>query len=495
MKRLYLTVICLIAIVMVKAQDTDYRPFVEEGKTWLERESAYTPYLGGLTTSKRQYTISGDTLIGQTPCQKVISEITDRIKGTKESGYMMALYEEDKRVYSILPGSETPLLLYDFSVEIGDTLTIYLTNGKWSNSCKVVALRKDKKGITLGNISLKEMLHHDELWEWTWIEGVGSERGPWMNMTYGIEMGGWQWLEDCRIGDEVLYHNNKEIYYFPFIEKDKAWSYNFMYNYDQIWLPAGEAFASEDWQVTESVEVHGKTYWKLCRNSAFTHVKSMWRPPYSDEDERAVKGEVIAIREEGGKIYALKEQYLKLLNGLYPKEVHPTIDHNAWYVAEAEDPNEVLLYDFSLEEGDPYPCIGEVFVESIGHYVTTDNRYRKLLRLSNGATLVEGIGCVNSIGGIIIYQNLENIREYFSSDFGTERMIYGLLHDCRQADYDHVIYPGAGGYLTSIITPTEKSANGKSVNSKWSDLSGRRLTATPSCPGLYIKNGRKVLIK
>lgn len=48
---------------------------------------------------------------------------------------------------------------------------------------------------------------------------------------------------------------------------------------------------------------------------------------------------------------------------------------------------------------------------------------------------------------------------------------------------------------TSINSPSEKSVNRKFVNSQWFDLSGRRLTTPPTRPGLYIKDGRKVLIK
>ena len=41
----------------------------------------------------------------------------------------------------------------------------------------------------------------------------------------------------------------------------------------------------------------------------------------------------------------------------------------------------------------------------------------------------------------------------------------------------------------------EKSVNGKFSNSKWLDLSGRRLTTSPTRKGVYIKDGRKVLVK
>ena len=48
---------------------------------------------------------------------------------------------------------------------------------------------------------------------------------------------------------------------------------------------------------------------------------------------------------------------------------------------------------------------------------------------------------------------------------------------------------------TSITSPSDKSVNCKSENSKWSALSGRCLPTLPTQKGIYIKDGRKVLIK
>ena len=46
-----------------------------------------------------------------------------------------------------------------------------------------------------------------------------------------------------------------------------------------------------------------------------------------------------------------------------------------------------------------------------------------------------------------------------------------------------------------IAFPSEKSVNSKSVNDKSFDLSGRRIPALPARRGIYIKDGRKVMIK
>jgi len=48
---------------------------------------------------------------------------------------------------------------------------------------------------------------------------------------------------------------------------------------------------------------------------------------------------------------------------------------------------------------------------------------------------------------------------------------------------------------TSITSPSNKSVNRKSVNRNFLDLSGRRFPSLPTRKGIYIKDGRKVLIK
>ena len=49
--------------------------------------------------------------------------------------------------------------------------------------------------------------------------------------------------------------------------------------------------------------------------------------------------------------------------------------------------------------------------------------------------------------------------------------------------------------IQDITSPSDKSANRKSVNSNFLDLSGRHLPSLPTRKGIYIKDGRKVLIK
>ena len=45
------------------------------------------------------------------------------------------------------------------------------------------------------------------------------------------------------------------------------------------------------------------------------------------------------------------------------------------------------------------------------------------------------------------------------------------------------------------INESKDAKEAKNFNDYWFDLSGRKFNEKPSKPGLYIKNGRKVVIK
>lgn len=278
-------------------------------------------------------------------------------------------------------------------------------------------------------------------------------------------------------------------------EEGKEWCYDFMYNFDEAWLPAGEAFASEQWSVGGTEECNGRIYRNLIRESYFVGVKAniseMWRPSFIDDENRnKVWGEVMLVREEGGKVYAVKEKYLSLLKSLYPSDIHPQINPDSFYVAPAEDDTEILLYDFTLKEGDLYPCVGNPIVQEVSHYTTHDGYTRKLLRLSNGAILMEGIGCVNSIGGIVIYQNMNDIVERFTAG----RMIYAQLFSCKaSSEGEQFFLRSEDGGIFSGVSHLIHDSDSSHVSIY--ELSGRRLITRPTRSGIYIHRGKKLLIR
>ena len=69
---------------------------------------------------------------------------------------------------------------------------------------------------------------------------------------------------------------------------------------------------------------------------------------------------------------------------------------------------ELVLYDFNMQPGDIYPYrFGHsiVFVTNVSRVTTLDGVSRRLLTLSNGYELMEGLGCLNSPGMLFCYLN------------------------------------------------------------------------------------------
>ena len=242
----------------------------------------------------------------------------------------------------------------------------------------------------------------------------------------------------------------------------------------------------ERWSVAGDTIIDGRNYHNLSRDYGYIDgapVKGLW----SYSDTPVATGNVISIREDAGKVYAVKSQYVDFLNKLYPGE-------DDFYIAPGEDESEMLLYDFTLKVGDIYPCAEASKVVEVSQITTQDHVLRKVLKLSNGLIIIEGIGCVNSIGTLVIYQNTSlSTEEVVSNNLvvrTTARLVsFGIGE--QQGEYK-TIYDGSKDYpLISRINDN----NSHPGSQDYFELSGLRHSTLPTSSGLYIKDGRKVLIK
>ena len=122
----------------------------------------------------------------------------------------------------------------------------------------------------------------------------------------------------------------------------------------------------------------------------------------------------IGIREENGRIYVDKDEYLSLLT-----EDHPWINvvdgEPLPYETTAE--GELVLYDFTKKEGEVYLQIdgGTTLTVTKTHTLKTeDGVTRRCLTLNNGYEIIEGVGSVNSPGMLLFWLNMK--PEY--NDYG-----------------------------------------------------------------------------
>ena len=115
--------------------------------------------------------------------------------------------------------------------------------------------------------------------------------------------------------------------------------------------------------------------------------------------------QVICIREEGGKVFVMKNEYLELLGGYSSWK---NVGDASYLPYEETEEGELVLYDYNMQPGDSFPHVDgyeDIVVTQCGDTITQDGIPRRIITLSNGCEIIEGIGCTNSTGGLLFYLN------------------------------------------------------------------------------------------
>lgn len=184
----------------------------------------------------------------------------------------------------------------------------------------------------------------------------------------------------------------------------------------------------------------------------------------------------LGIREEGGKVYVLYKDYKEQVERLsdHMKSIMPIP-----FLQTSE--TELLLYDFTLQVGDRYPTSDtyeEIYVEKLEAVICDDGKSRKLFTLTNGLQILEGIGCLNSKYGDLLYYLYPSEVWRYNTDYFDNR-----LYIC--VNSGEVVYKDPSSQTMVKNIQQQNNTNG----STWYDLSGRRLSAPPA-RGLYIEDGK-----
>ncbi|MBP1540498.1 MAG: hypothetical protein ILA29_09125 [Prevotella sp.] len=220
MKRLYLLFIFITSCFQLSAQE-DYRPFVEEGKTW--NYIIYTNhYEYDEETGKEiqvgfpaRLVIEGDTTIEDVEYKKIMhySDVLWTDENPSKDFLYAVIREMDKKVYfrhlyyanfdhSLEPGNEA--LIYDFGLKIGDIFVedFFGNPFYWATKLKLESIEeKDGKRLfffSINNNSTRQ-----------WVEGVGGCKGLGLeerfdNPTCNDCTLYFPTLVSCTLGDEVL---------------------------------------------------------------------------------------------------------------------------------------------------------------------------------------------------------------------------------------------------------------------------------------------------
>ena len=183
-----------------------YRPFVEDGKVWKVGTISGNP-----VQVVDYYYFDGDTIVNgktckQMWCQRYVNpDYADysALTQTPSLSKVGAWYEENQKVYVCREGTQEMQMLYDFSLEVNDTLMLNDYQPYYTVGPKQTGGLKGFKGVYRDI-----MIAQNGDYCTTWLEGVGGIDGPLRNV-YPETEGEPQFLMSCTVGDEVIYLNDE----------------------------------------------------------------------------------------------------------------------------------------------------------------------------------------------------------------------------------------------------------------------------------------------
>jgi hypothetical protein len=203
--RKILVLLPTIMVMFAAAQTNIYHPFPDSNACW---NITYYQYYCTFGDAFEDYsiTISGDTIINSesylklsTPCVNFYNSGT--CTQTHYPGYKGAIRQDipNKKVYFIPPISSTEYLLYDFNMNVGDTIQGYIAS--YSGTYDTVILIDS---VLVGN-DFRKRWYINDWYDIYFIEGIGSTYGLLENSPgYSTDAPGF--TIDCFLQDgETLY--------------------------------------------------------------------------------------------------------------------------------------------------------------------------------------------------------------------------------------------------------------------------------------------------
>jgi len=128
-----LVLFATLTVLLVQSQTSVYHPFPDSNACWNVNMSQGMCFMGGFISEDYSLTISGDTVINSQTYHKlttpfVQATITGGCTQQNFAGYQGAFRQDiaGRKVYFVPPTLSTEQLLFDFTMEIGDTVKGYL---------------------------------------------------------------------------------------------------------------------------------------------------------------------------------------------------------------------------------------------------------------------------------------------------------------------------------------------------------------------------------
>jgi hypothetical protein len=170
--------IALFTALSAKSQTRDYYPFPEGNASWNVNMTQAQCFMGGFLFQDYSITFAGDTVIENLTYHKLHSPFVEVYMsgGCDQSifpGYKGAIRQDtaNRKVYFVPPTFSSEQLLYDFTLQVGDTVKGYL-EAFISEPDTVTAI---DSVMVAGNYRKRWLIN--PCYEFYLIEGIGSTYG------------------------------------------------------------------------------------------------------------------------------------------------------------------------------------------------------------------------------------------------------------------------------------------------------------------------------
>jgi len=208
MKKIMIPLLFFLSVLTLYGQNSNYVPFPTNNAKWV------TVFENCFTTPTRIYSISeiseNDTIINGINYSMIY---TDDVNGST----WCAFREENKRIYFLFPDSGE-MLLYDFNLEIGDTMFYYFEDIFELTQHHKVVTAIDTIRLRNGEIRHKWTLepfipsveNYSAIWD-IWVDGIGSisRKGLFNPLETYEELNG----DNYYLG--LFCHNDTTLIYYP----------------------------------------------------------------------------------------------------------------------------------------------------------------------------------------------------------------------------------------------------------------------------------------
>ena len=175
MKKLLLLISAFLTL-SATAQRSGYQPFPDSNCTWNMHYLFYC-MSGGITDEQYSITMTGDTVINSLVYHKlktpyIQGTITGGCTSSISAGYKGAIRQNiaDRKVYIISPGASAEQLLYDFTMQVGDSVKGYIESFNGKDVVESI------DSVFTGSRYLKRW-YINHCYNIYFIEGIGSTYG------------------------------------------------------------------------------------------------------------------------------------------------------------------------------------------------------------------------------------------------------------------------------------------------------------------------------